>query len=102
MKNLKRDLCNNVTNYCLPLDQLIASLLSRAKGQALFRFRGPRKHRKVGRSEPGRKGNKKKRKKEGEGKEVDRPQRLLTLAGEGPLTRGGGARFLGLARGSSS
>lgn len=26
----------------------------------------------------------------------------LTLAGEGPLTRGGGARFFGLARGSSS
>lgn len=37
-----------------------------------------------------------------EGKQVDRSQRSLTLAGEGPLTRGGGARFLGLARGSSS
>lgn len=35
-------------------------------------------------------------------KQVDRSQRSLTLAGEGPLTRGGGARFLGLARGSSS
>lgn len=30
------------------------------------------------------------------------PLQLLTLAGEGPLTKGGGARFFGLARGSSS
>lgn len=30
------------------------------------------------------------------------PLQLFTLAGEGPLTKGGGARFFGLARGSSS
>lgn len=32
----------------------------------------------------------------------NRPVQSLTLAGEGPLTKGGGARFFGLARGSSS
>jgi len=36
----------------------------------------------------------------GEGRK--RPARLFTLAGDGPLTKGGGARFFGLARGSSS
>lgn len=36
------------------------------------------------------------------GRRVGCAKRLLTLAGEGPLTRGGGARFFGLARGSSS
>lgn len=33
---------------------------------------------------------------------ITQPVQLLTLAGEGPLTKGGGARFFGLARGSSS
>lgn len=38
----------------------------------------------------------------GRDKDITRPVQLLTLAGEGPLTKGGGARFFGLARGSSS